>query len=239
MVKSKRASKRNAQKASKTSAFLNFDLTNIYPMTENQKKTFDLYNSGKNLFLYGSAGSGKTFISLYLGLNEMLKLGTFQKIIIFRLAVPAREQGFLPGTDKEKMAPYEAPYRTIINELFKRDDAYEIMKQKELVIFDSTSFQRGVTYNNCLLIVDEMENLTFQEMDTLLTRLGEDSKIIFSGDIKQCDLNERKEKSGFHDFLSIIKHLDEDFGFVEFTFDDCVRSGLVRRYLFHKERLNF
>lgn len=215
---------------------LNFDLAKIQPITQNQATVFDLYNEGKNLMLYGSAGSGKSFLSLYLGLRDMMEIGTFTKIVIIRSAVASRDLGFLPGSEKEKVAVYEAPYKSIVNDLYGRDDAYDIMKQKDIIQFESTSFLRGLTYNNCLIFVDEIENMCFHELNTIFTRIGEGTKIIFAGDIKQCDLNERKETSGMADFLKIIKELDE-FGLVEFTMDDCVRSGLVKNYLIKKEQL--
>lgn len=227
--------KNKSKKSNRVSA-LHFELKSIYPMTENQQKIFDFYDAGKNLVAYGSAGSGKSFLSLYLGLREMLNEGTFNKIVILRSAVATRDLGFLPGTEREKISVYEAPYRSIINELFGRDDAYDIMKQKDLIEFESTSFLRGLTYSNCLIFVDEMENMTFSELNTIFTRIGEGTKIIFAGDIRQCDLNERKESSGMQDFLRIIRELEE-FGLVEFTMDDCVRSGLVKNYLMVKERL--
>ena len=215
---------------------LNFELRSIQPKTDNQQQVFDYYNEGKNLVLYGSAGSGKSFLSLYLGIKEMLDVGTFSKIVILRSAVASRDLGFLPGTEREKISVYEAPYRSIINDLFGRDDAYDILKQKDIIEFESTSFLRGLTYSNCLIFVDEMENMAFHELNTIFTRIGEGTKIIFAGDIKQCDLNERKETSGMKDFLNIMKKLDE-FGLVEFTMDDCVRSGLVKNYLIAKESL--
>ena len=232
MLKPKSRSKKSSNRVSA----LHFELKKIYPMTENQKKVFDLYDDGKNLVVYGSAGSGKSFLSLYLGLKEMLDDAAFSKIVILRSAVATRDLGFLPGTEREKISVYEAPYRAIINELFGRADAYDIMKQKDIIEFESTSFLRGLTYANCLIFVDEMENMTFSELNTIFTRIGEGTKIIFAGDIRQCDLNERKESSGMKDFLRIMEELEE-FGLVEFTMEDCVRSGLVKNYLMAKERL--
>ena len=232
MLKPKNRPKKSANRVSA----LHFELNTIYPMTENQQKVFDLYDEGKNLVVYGSAGSGKSFLSLYLGMKEMLDDAAFSKIIILRSAVATRDLGFLPGTEREKISVYEAPYRAMINELFGRADAYDIMKQKDIIEFESTSFLRGLTYANCLIFVDEMENMTFSELNTIFTRIGEGTKIIFAGDIRQCDLNERKESSGMKDFLRIMEELEE-FGLVEFTMDDCVRSGLVKNYLMAKERL--
>lgn len=227
---------KKSKKSSNRVTSLNFELSNITPKTQNQQKVFDYYNEGKNLVLYGSAGSGKSFLSLYLGIKEMLDQGIFSKVIILRSAVASRDLGFLPGTEKEKIGVYEAPYRSIINDLFGRDDAYDILKQKDIIEFESTSFLRGLTYSNCLIFVDEIENMAFHELNTIFTRIGENTRIIFAGDIKQCDLNERKETSGMGDFLKILKTLDE-FGLVEFNMDDCVRSGLVKNYLLAKEKL--
>jgi phosphate starvation-inducible PhoH-like protein len=227
---------KKVKKSSNRVSALNFELQTIQPKTDNQQRVFDYYNEGKNLVLYGSAGSGKSFLSLYLGIKEMLDIGTFNKIVILRSAVASRDLGFLPGTEREKISVYEAPYRSIINDLFGRDDAYDILKQKDIIEFESTSFLRGMTYSNCLIFVDEIENMAFHELNTIFTRIGEGTKIIFAGDIKQCDLNERKETSGMKDFLDIMKKLDE-FGLVEFTMDDCVRSGLVKNYLIAKESL--
>lgn len=227
---------KKSKKTSVKATGLNFELNKISPMTMNQQKVFDLYTSGKNLILYGSAGVGKSFLSLYLGLHDMFENGTFNKIVILRSAVASRDLGFLPGTEKEKIEVYEAPYRSIVNDLFGRDDAYDIMKQKNIIEFESTSFLRGLTYSNCLLFVDEIENMEFREIDTIITRIGDNTKIIFAGDIKQCDFNTRKETSGMPAFISIVKQMEE-FGLVEFTLDDCVRSGLVKSYLIAKENL--
>lgn len=232
MLKPKNKSKRPS---TKTSA-LNFELSKIYPMTDNQQKVFDYYSEGKNLVLYGSAGAGKSFLSLYLALKELTEQGTFNKIVILRSAVASRDLGFLPGTEKEKIEVYEAPYRSIVNDLFGRDDAYDILKTKNIIEFESTSFLRGLTYSNCLLFVDEIENMEFREIDTIITRIGDGTKIIFAGDIKQCDFNVRKETSGMPSFISIVNQMEE-FGLVEFTLDDCVRSGLVKNYLISKEKL--
>jgi predicted ribonuclease YlaK len=233
MLKPKNRSKKSTNRVSA----LHFELKKIYPMTENQKKVFDLYNEGKNLVVYGSAGSGKSFLSLYLGLKEMLDEAAFSKIVILRSAVATRDLGFLPGTEREKISVYEAPYRSIINELFGRADAYDIMKQKDIIEFESSSFLRGLTYANCLIFVDEIQNMTLHEISTIVTRLGENSKIIFAGDVRQSDLNERKENSGVKDLISIATIMPE-FSLVEFTVDDIVRSDIVKSFLIAKEKLN-
>lgn len=217
---------------------LNFELQNIVAKTDNQQKVFDLYDEGKNLFLYGSAGCGKSFLSLAIALKDMMDNGSYQKIIIFRSAVASRDLGFLPGTEKEKIAVYEAPYKSIVNELFGRDDAYSILVDKDIIQFESTSFLRGLTYNNSLMFIDEIENMSFQELSTIYTRVGQDTRIILAGDIKQCDLNLKREISGFSDILSISKEMPS-FGFVEFTLEDCVRSGFAKEFLIAQEKLGF
>lgn len=233
MLKPKNRSKKSSNRVSA----LHFELNTIYPMTENQQKVFDLYDEGKNLVVYGSAGSGKSFLSLYLGMKELLDDAAFSKIIILRSAVATRDLGFLPGTEREKISVYEAPYRAMINELFGRADAYDIMKQKDIIEFESSSFLRGLTYANCLIFVDEIQNMTLHEISTIVTRLGENSKIIFAGDVRQSDLNERKENSGVKDLISIATIMPE-FSLVEFTVNDIVRSDIVKSFLIAKETLN-
>lgn len=211
-------------------------LKEISPLTSNQEKLFEAYFEGKNIVASGSAGAGKTFCFLYLAIQDLIYNNDYEKIVIFRSAVPTRNIGFLPGNEDEKMEAYEIPYRGICNDLFGRSDAYEIMKKKDMIEFQSTSYVRGTTFENCLIIVDEFENLNFHEADSLITRLGKNSRIFFSGDIKQTDLDGRKEVSGYNDFMRIINEM-ESFFTVEFTIEDCVRSGLVKEYLIAKEKL--
>jgi len=163
---------------------LHLNLQQIKPLTENQRRAFD---SGENLVLHGLAGTGKTFISSYLAYYEIEK-GYLDNLVIIRSAVPTRDIGFLPGTDKEKSAVYEEPYKDIATELFARGDAYEIMKQKCLVQFMTTSFIRGITLRDSCIIVDECQNMSFHELDSIITRVGENCRIIFCGDFRQSDL---------------------------------------------------
>lgn len=209
---------------------------NINPMNNNQKILFDYYKEGKNIAAIGSPGTGKTFCLLFLMIRELLELGEFEKIVIVRSAVASRDIGFLPGNESEKVEVYEQPYKTIFNELFGRGDAYEILKQKDLISFESTSFKRGITMNNCLILIDEFQNCTFEELNTMITRCGKNAKIYFSGDIKQTDLIKKKEMSGFVDFIRILNEM-KSFGLVEFKIEDCVRSGLVLEYLMARDRL--
>lgn len=214
-----------------------FELKKIEPLTENQKLSFEQYDKGKNLMLHGIAGTGKSFISLYLALNEIINgNGNYQRVIIVRSVVPTRDMGFLPGNNKEKAKVYEAPYYAICTELFGRGDAYEILKQKGLVDFISTSFIRGITLNNCIIIVDEIANMTLHELDSVITRVGRNCKIIFSGDFRQSDFTREHEKNGLIDFMKIINKM-KSFAFVDFNENDIVRSSMVKDYIIQKDRL--
>lgn len=214
-----------------------FELKKIEPLTENQKLSFEQYDKGKNLMLHGIAGTGKSFISLYLALNEIINgNGNYNKVIIVRSVVPTRDMGFLPGNNKEKTKVYEAPYYAICTELFGRGDAYEILKQKGMVDFISTSFIRGITLNNCIIIVDEIANMTLHELDSVITRVGRNCKIIFSGDFRQSDFTREHEKNGLIDFMKIINRM-KSFAFIDFDENDIVRSSMVKDYIIQKDRL--
>ena len=216
---------------------LNFTLRDVIPLTENQKLTFEAYRNNKNLMLHGIAGTGKSYISLYLALNQILNTeSVYKKIYIIRSIVPVRDMGFLPGTNKEKAKVYEAPYYAICSELFGRGDAYEYLKSKNMIEFMSTSFIRGTTLNDCIVIMDEMQNATFHELDSVVTRVGRDCKIIFSGDFTQSDFTNDKDRMGITQFIKIIKNI-RSFKFVEFNKNDILRSDLVRDYIIEKDRL--
>jgi phosphate starvation-inducible protein PhoH len=169
-------------------------------------------------------------------LQDLVYNNEYEKIIIIRSAVPTRSIGFLPGTEDEKMEAYEFPYKNICNDLFGRSDAYEILKKKDIIEFQSTSYIRGITFDNTLILVDEFENCNFHETDSLITRVGKNTRIFFSGDFKQSDLDGRREVSGFNDFMKIVSKM-QSFSATEFTIEDCVRSGLVLEYLTVKEQL--
>lgn len=210
---------------------------NIQPITTNQEYAFDSWEDGDNLMLHGTAGTGKTFIALYLALASVLDPSSpYKKVFIVRSTVPSRDQGFLPGTQKQKEAAYEDPYTEIASEILERGDGYQILKQKDLLEFKSTSYLRGTTLKDCVVVVDEAQNMSFQECDTIITRMGEDSKVIFCGDIRQDDLtsDRKREMSGLRDFMKIIKEMDE-FDFIEFTIDDIVRSSFVKSYIIAKD----
>ena len=220
-------------------------MVDIKPLTKNQEKFFDEYKKGKNLFAYGAAGTGKTFIALYLALKEVLDVVTpYEKVYIVRSLVSTREIGFLPGDHEDKSFLYQIPYKNMVKYMFEMSDdtefemLYGALKTQETVGFWSTSFIRGTTMDNAIIIVDEMQNLNFHELDSIITRVGENCKILFCGDASQSDLTKTNERNGILDFSKIIAAMDQDFSTVEFGLDDIVRSGLVRNYLLAKNALN-
>lgn len=215
----------------------NLALKHISPLTDNQRLTFDSYDSGMNLMLHGIAGTGKSFISLYLALKEVIKPeGKYKRVIIVRSVVPTRDMGFLPGNNKEKTKVYEAPYHAICSELFGRGDSYEILKSRGLVEFISTSFIRGVTLNDCIIIVDEIANMTLHELDSVITRIGKNCKIVFCGDFRQSDFTREQDRNGLIDFMRIVQKM-KSFKFIDFDQNDIVRSAMVKEYIIAKDRL--
>jgi phosphate starvation-inducible protein PhoH len=215
---------------------LNFNLKHIEPLTQNQRLSFEAYEQGKNLMLHGMAGTGKSFISLYLALKQTLGQSQYKKVIIVRSVVPTREMGFLPGNSKEKAKVYEAPYTAICTELFGRGDAYDYLKNKNVVEFISTSFIRGITLNDCIIVVDEIANMTLHELDSVITRVGKNCRIIFSGDFRQSDFTREHERNGLTDFMRIIERM-KSFTFIDFNEQDIVRSSMVKDYIIQKDRL--
>ena len=217
---------------------LSFKLKHIEPLTENQRLTFEKYHDGKNLLLHGIAGTGKSFLSLYLSLQSILSdASRYKKLVIVRSVVPTRDMGFLPGNNKEKSKVYEAPYQAIFNELFERADAYEYLKSKGLVDFISTSFIRGITLNDCIIVVDEIANMTLHELDSVITRVGKNCKVIFCGDFRQSDFTREHEKNGLIDFMRILDRM-KSFSYIDFKEDDIVRSSMVKEYIIAKTKLN-
>ena len=219
------------------------DLIKIEPITETQKQVFKSWKEGKNQFLCGCAGTGKTFGSMYLAFEEVLRNETsYDKVIIVRSLIPTREIGFLPGDEEDKDGLYIVPYANMSHFMFKQPNEqafnilYDRLKAQGSFYFLSTSFLRGLTFDNSIIIVDECQNLNFHELDTIITRVGQDSKISFCGDFMQSDLTKRNEKDGLHDFVKILEEMDE-FNISEFSIGDIVRSGFVRSYLIEKTKL--
>lgn len=205
------------------------------PITENQKLAYEAFRDGDHLVLCGSAGTGKTFVGMYLALQDVMDKSYNQdKLVIVRSVVPTREMGYLPGSVEEKIDAYVAPYKSIATELFNEKTAYENLEQQGHIEFVSTSFIRGTTLDDCIVLVDEMQNLTYHELDSIITRVGRNSRIIFSGDYYQSDLKSGSDKKGILDFMNIMEVMN-NFTTVEFGWADIVRSDFVRDYIMTKE----
>ena len=218
-------------------------LATIKPVTDNQKVVFDTWKKGLNQFLFGCAGTGKTFVSLYLALQEVLRNDTpYDKVIVVRSLIPTREIGFLPGDEEDKAALYQVPYSNMMQFMFEQPNEqafsmlYDRLKAQGSFYFLSTSFLRGLTFDNSIIIVDECQNLNFHELDTIITRVGQESKIVFCGDFGQSDLTKLNERNGLMNFLQILQEMNE-FNCTEFNIGDIVRSGFVRSYLIQKTKL--
>ena len=218
-------------------------LIDIEPLTDNQKRLFESYKNSKHIIAYGAAGTGKTFITLYNALTDVLDPSKpFEKIYLVRSLVATREIGFLPGDHEDKADIYQIPYKNMVKYMFQMpSDAdfemlYGNLKAQETVKFWSTSFLRGTTLDNCIVLVDEFQNLNFHELDSIITRVGENSKILFCGDARQSDLTKANERNGIVDFLNILRKMSS-FDIIEFGIDDIVRSGLVKEYLTAKIEL--
>ena len=223
---------------------LNVDyLVNIEPLNENQKKLFSSYKSGKHIVSYGCAGTGKTFISLYNAMKDVLSDDNpYEKIYLVRSLVATREIGFLPGDHEDKADIYQIPYKNMVKYMFQMpSDAdfemlYGNLKSQDTIKFWSTSFLRGTTLDNAIVIVDEFQNLNFHELDSIITRIGENTRIIFSGDASQSDLVKTNDRNGIVDFMNILRKMNS-FDIIEFGIDDIVRSGLVKEYLVAKTQM--
>jgi len=223
---------------------INLDyIREIDPITPNQELFFDKYKDNQNMVAYGVAGTGKTFITLYSALKDVLDPNTpYEKIYIVRSLVPTREIGFLPGDHEDKSDIYQIPYKNMVKYMFEMpdDNSFEMLygnlKTQGTISFWSTSFIRGTTLDNCILIVDEFQNLNFHELDSIITRVGESSKIMFCGDATQTDLIKTSEKNGIVDFMRILTNMPS-FDTIEFNAEDICRSGLVKEYIVAKLEL--
>ena len=224
----------------KTQLISHDQLVEMKGVTKNQLEVFKQYATGKNLFLYGPAGTGKTFVILYNAIKEVLDPKTnYNCIYIVRSLMPTRSIAFMPGDEQDKSSLYQVPYDNMLRLMFKLsseeqfDMMYEELKKQGNISFLSTSFLRGITLDNAIVLVDECQNLNFHELDTIMTRVGQESKIMFSGDFDQTDLRDDAEKAGLGQFLKIINEMKEFYS-CEFDIGDIVRSGLVRSYIIQK-----
>jgi predicted ribonuclease YlaK len=220
-------------------------LIDIDPLTDNQKRLFESYNDGKHLVAYGCAGTGKTFITLYNALVDVLDESTpYERIYLVRSLVATREIGFLPGSHEDKADIYQIPYKNMVKYMFQlsSDAEFEMLygnlKAQETIKFWSTSFLRGTTLDNAIVIVDEFQNLNFHELDSIITRVGENTRICFCGDASQSDLQKTNERNGIVDFMSVLRKM-QSFDIIEFGVEDIVRSGLVKEYIIAKMDAGF
>jgi predicted ribonuclease YlaK len=230
---------RAAAPAAERKTFSLHDLKPLKPFTTSQTVAINAFKDGQHLVLHGMAGTGKTYLAISMALRMVLDPNTpYERMTMVRSVVPTRDVGFLPGSEAEKIAVYELPYHAICDELFPFKKSYDNMKKAGLVQFISTSFIRGVTLNDTIVIVDECENLTFHELDSIITRCGSNCRIIFCGDVRQTDLNKsRYDTCGLDQFMGITKRM-ESFTNVEFSEEDIVRSGLVKDYIIKREGLD-
>ena len=230
LFKHNRKRKRKAQAQAKNRQTL--QLQDITPMTANQKLAFTHYDNGDNILLHGVAGTGKTFLSMYLALEEIMQRDSArEKVVIVRSVVPTRDMGFLPGKEHEKTAVYEQPYKAICSEIANRGDAYDLFKAKGMIEFISTSFIRGTTLDNAIVIVDEFQNMTDSEINSVLTRVGVNTRVILCGDFRQTDLHKPYEQSGANLLLRLWGTMGSNCNSVEFENVDIVRSGFVKDWI--------
>ena len=220
-------------------------LVEIDPLSDNQQRLFNSYKDGKHLIAYGCAGTGKTFITLFNALRDVLDERTpYERIYLVRSLVATREIGFLPGDHDDKADIYQIPYKNMVKYMFQMpSDAdfemlYGNLKSQDTIKFWSTSFLRGTTLDNSIIIVDEFQNLNFHELDSIITRVGENSRICFCGDARQSDLTKTNERNGILDFMRIIRSMPS-FDVIEFDTEDIVRSGLVKEYIVAKIEAGF
>ena len=219
------------------------ELNTIKPITDNQKEVFNSYNKGQNLFLYGVAGTGKTFVALYNALKDVLDpKSPRERVYIVRSLLPTRDIGFLPGDEEDKSYLYQVPYQNMVRFMFQRgsdaefDRLYTDLRNQGTIDFLSTSFLRGITIDNGVIIVDECQNLNFHELDTIMTRVGQNTRIVFAGDIQQTDLTKTNDRNGILDFVNIMQAMKE-VDCIEFDLNDIVRSGMLKSYLIEKIKM--
>ncbi len=220
-------------------------LIDIEPLTDNQRKLFESYKSQKHLVAYGCAGTGKTFITLFNAIRDVLdERSPYERVYIVRSLVATREIGFLPGSHDDKADIYQIPYKNMVKYMFQMPSDVEFemlygnLKAQETIKFWSTSFLRGTTLDNAIIIVDEFQNLNFHELDSIITRVGENTKIMFCGDATQSDLQKTNERNGIVDFMTVLRKMPS-FDIIEFGVEDIVRSGLVKEYILAKMEAGF
>lgn len=222
---------RAVQEGPKRKHWTRHDLKNVQPLTATQHEMFEDFFQGFHLIAHGSAGTGKTFLACFLALNELLDpSNNYDRIIIVRSAVPTRDVGFMPGTLSEKVALYELPYKDIFGDLLGKFSSYEDMKEAGYVEFCTTSYVRGLTWDNAIVIVDEAQSATFHEINSVITRIGKNTRLIIAGDIPQTDLRKKHEVGGMQDLITVAGNMNQ-FSVIEFTHHDIVRSEFVKSWI--------
>lgn len=204
------------------------------PLTKTQEKVFSSYDNGQHLLLHGYSGTGKSFLALYLAMDDIFNYEDYKRVYIIRSVVESRKMGYLPGSPQDKSKVFETPYIAICHKIFRRDDAYQVLKLKKEIIFETTSFLRGTQFDDAIVIVDEIQNMQFHELATIITRAGRNCKFIFSGDFRQTDFQRDDEKTGLFKFMRIVKRMPE-FDVHDFGIDDIVRSELVKSFIVQME----
>lgn len=216
------------------------DLISFKPITERQKDFFNAFYSNIPVIIQdGPAGTGKSIVSIYCALSKVLSSDSgYERLIVIRSAVETRSQGFLPGTKEEKEEVFELPYIDIMSRITNYKNSYGMMKSLGYYEFMTTSHLRGTTFDNCIIVVDEAQNADIEELATIFTRIGKNSMIIVCGDTNQNDLFRKREKSGFEDFKKIINNMSIDTSAtITYTFDDIVRSKLVKEFIISRANL--
>lgn len=212
------------------------NLIEFVPYTPNQEKAYKAWIDGNHLVLSGSPGTGKTFLGMYFALSEVLSTKEYEKLVIMRSIVPTREMGFLPGSKEEKEEVFLSPYKSLAFDVTGDPNAWNKLTNNNKITFESTSFIRGMTFDNSIILVDEMQNLSFHELDSVITRIGLNTRIIFCGDYHQSDFTKASDKNGILEFLNILYHM-KDVSHIKFGWEDIVRSDFVRDYIMTKEMI--
>ena len=210
-------------------------LAPIQPLTDAQRTFCTAFDAGVPcIMLHGVAGTGKTFIAMFKALQEALMVPK-RRVVLMRSAVPTRDIGFLPGAEAEKMAAYQLPYGDMCARLVQHPDGFTKLLAQNTVEFWSTSFIRGVTLDNAVVVVDECQNMTDMELHSIMTRFGAKSRVIWCGDFRQTDVMKAagaKSGSGLRPFMDTLNRMPKKFVTqIEFGIDDIVRSPLVKEYL--------
>lgn len=221
-------------------------LVRLTPLTPAQEQFVAAFDAGVPcILLHGMAGTGKTFMAVYKALQDALMTPTSppenpRRVIILRSAVPSRDIGFLPGDEDEKLAVYQLPYQDVCAKLVQHPQGFTKLCDQNQLEFWSTSFLRGLTIDNAIVLVDECQNMTDMELHSIMTRLGKNSRIVWCGDFRQTDLNKSGNgSSGLKDFMHILERMpDKRVTRIEFGIDDIVRSALVKDYLIAREEVH-